>query len=175
MPEATATAWGGGVSFGGSTLDLRRYASVLFSLLGGVLRSRFLFLVGAPAPTLVCLLLPCPWGLADWRLACLPGSLAMSPGEPSALGLGHGFSGGARAMVPVSRSVPSGRASSSARFLFGLRCAGSTDRRGFIREHDIQNAKTARRHKLRGLRARRDPAGRGPGNGLTTHTRVHRG
>ena len=64
VPAAVAFAWlSGGVSFCGFTLDLRRLVPAFISLLGGVIRSRFLFFAGAPVPALVLL----------FRCSCLLG------------------------------------------------------------------------------------------------------
>ena len=59
MHAVAALAWfGGGALFGGSTLNLRRFAPVFLSLLGGAFRSRFLFLADAPVPAFMCLPTP---------------------------------------------------------------------------------------------------------------------
>ena len=89
-----ATAWfGGGAPFGGSTLGLQRPVPVFFSLLGGALRSRFPFLAGAPTPTPMCLLLPCPRGLTSRLTLCLSARLT-----------GHAARGGF-GVGPGSRSL----------------------------------------------------------------------
>ena len=103
MPAMVAFAWfGGGVPFGGPTLDLRRSAPLFFSLLCGVFRSSFLFLVGVPVPAFMCLLLLCPRGPVGWCVAYRPGTFAMyTTGASPALALSRDTAGWVCVGYPV--------------------------------------------------------------------------